>query len=92
MAFKFIDISDLTEGKLIEVIEENAKTAAFTREEIKKLKAAAKPKTATPSIIIDNSKKDDQPVVDRSDFEDEVEYYYSQVKEITPGTKSPYLV
>ena len=86
MAFKFIDISDLTEGKLIEVIEENAKTAAFTREEIRKLKAASIPKTATPSIIIDNSKKDNQPVVDRSDFEDEVEYYYSQVKEITPAT------
>lgn len=88
MAFKFIDISDLTEGKLIEVIEENAKTAAFTREEIKKLKAAAKPKTATSSIIIDNSKKEEQPAVDRSDFEDEVEYYYSQVKEITPATIS----
>ena len=88
MAFKFIDISDLTEGQLIEVIEENAKTAAFTREEIRKLKAAAKPKTATPSIIIDNSKTEEQPAVDRSDFEDEVEYYYSQVKEITPATIS----
>lgn len=88
MAFKFIDISDLTEGQLIEVIEENAKTAAFTREEIKKLKAAAKPKTATPSIIIDNSKTEEQPAVDRSDFEDEVEYYYSQVKEIIPATIS----
>ena len=88
MAFKFIDISDLTEGQLIEVIEENAKTAAFTREEIKKLKAAAKPKTATSSIIIDNSKTEEQPAVDRSDFEDEVEYYYSQVKEITPATIS----
>ena len=88
MAFKFIDISDLTEGQLIEVIEENAKTAAFTREEIKKLKAAAKPKTATPSIIIDNSKTEEQPAVDRSDFEDEVEYYYSQVKEITSATIS----
>ena len=86
MAFKFIDISDLTEGQLIEVIEENAKTATFTREEIRKLKAAAKPKTATPSIIIDNSKTEEQPAVDRSDFEDEVEYYYSQVKEITPAT------
>ena len=88
MAFKFIDISDLTEGQLIEVIEENAKTAAFTREEIRKLKAAAKPKTATSSIIIDNSKTEEQPAVDRSDFEDEVEYYYSQVKEITPATIS----
>ena len=88
MAFKFIDISDLTEGQLIEVIEENAKTAAFTREEIRKLKAASIPKTATPSIIIDNSKTEEQPAVDRSDFEDEVEYYYSQVKEITPATIS----
>ena len=88
MAFKFIDISDLTEGQLIEVIEENAKTAAFTSEEIRQLKAAAKPKTASPSIIIDNSKTEEQPAVDRSDFEDEVEYYYSQVKEITPATIS----
>ena len=37
MAFKFVDISDLTEGELIEIIEDNTKTAAFTREEIRKL-------------------------------------------------------
>jgi hypothetical protein len=84
MAFKFVDISDLTEGELIEIIEDNTKTAAFTREEIRKLKAAAKPKMTTPTIIVDNSKKEEQPVVDRSDFEDEVEYYYSQVREIKP--------
>ena len=84
MAFKFVDISDLTEGELIEIIEDNTKTASFTREEIRKLKAAAKPKMTTPTIIVDNSKKEEQPVVDRSDFEDEVEYYYSQVREIKP--------
>ena len=84
MAFKFVDISDLTEGELIEIIEDNTKTASFTREEIRKLKAAAKPKMTTPTIIVDNSKKEEQPVVDRSDFEDEVEYYYSQVRAITP--------
>ena len=66
MAFKFVDISDLTEGELIEIIEDNTKTAAFTREEIRKLKAAAKPKMTTPTIIVDNSKKEEQPVVDSS--------------------------
>ena len=84
MAFKFVDIKDLTEDKLIEVIEDNVKTASFTREEIKKLKAAAKPKAQAPSIVIDNSKKEERQPIDRSDFEDEVEYYYSQVKEMTP--------
>ena len=54
--FKFIEIKDLNEQELLGIIEENAKEAAFTREEIIKLKQAAKPKIQTPSIIIDNSK------------------------------------
>ncbi len=85
MAYKFVDLSTITEAGLIEVLDHNAREAAFTREEIKKMKAAAKPKTIAPSIIIENPKREVIEVPDRSDFEDEVEYYFSQIRELKPS-------
>ena len=81
MDFKVIDInSAISEKELVTVVEDNIRTAAFHREEIRKLKQAAKPKKVIPSLPI--SEESEHIFIEPDDFEDEVEYYLLQLNEL----------
>ena len=90
MEFQVIDINQVLDvEQLLEVINANAKVANFYRGEITKMKAAAKHTIHTTSQIEDE--EDYEEVVDyietsdeKSDFEEEVEYYLTQLRELAP--------
>lgn len=80
------DLTDVTEEQLLEAMKKNATTASLCREQIRKMKAAAaKTKKVVPIPDIEeypqtSAIEDDE---DKANFEDEIEYYISGMKEIT---------
>ena len=91
MKFHVIDKDQIQDvDKLLEVINTNAKVANFYRGEISKMKIAAK-QTLQDSYF-ERKIELEQPVEnipetnqDDSDFEEEIEYYLSQLRELTPA-------
>lgn len=91
MEFQVIDINQVVDvNELLEVINANAKVANFYRGEITKMQAAAKHTIHTTSQI--ESEKEEYEDVEeltetsdeKSDFEEEVEYYLTQLRELAP--------
>lgn len=79
------DLTDVTEEQLLEAIKQNANIASLCREKIRKMKAAAaKTKKVVPAPIIENEPAEQYEVIeeDKANFEDEIEYYISGMKEI----------
>lgn len=80
------DLTDVTEEQLLEAMKKNANTASLCREQIRKMKAAAaKTKKVVPIPDIEeypqtSAIEDDE---DKANFEEEIEYYISGMKEIT---------
>ena len=80
------DLTDVTEEQLLEAMKKNANTASLCREQIRKMKAAAaKTKKVVPIPDIEeypqtSTIEDDE---DKANFEEEIEYYISGMKEIT---------
>lgn len=80
------DLTDVTEEQLLEAMKKNANTASLCREQIRKMKAAAaKTKKVVPAPIIENEPEEPYDTIDedKANFEDEIEYYISGMKEIT---------
>ena len=80
------DLTDVTEEKLLEAMKKNANTASLCREQIRKMKAAAaKTKKVVPIPNIEEYQTDSVTIEDedKANFEDEIEYYISSMKEIT---------
>ena len=80
------DLTDVTEEQLLEAIKQNANTASLCREKIRKMKAAAaKTKKVVPIPNIEEYQTDSVTIEDedKANFEDEIEYYISSMKEIT---------
>lgn len=85
MEFVVLDLDTATEEEFIATIDCNNNTSRLMQNEIAKLKrvAEAAKKSKKPTIIeTSTEQKEEQPYVD-SDFENEVEYYLSQVRELT---------
>ena len=80
------DLTDVTEEELLEAMKKNANTASLCREQIRKMKAAAaKTKKVVPIPNIEEYQTDSVTIddEDKANFEDEIEYYISSMKEIT---------
>ena len=85
MEFRVINIDELTdENKLVEVISDNIKTASFHREQIKRMKQATKPKKIIITPTLEQPKPKEEKEEQKEDFEDEVEFYLSQLRELKP--------
>lgn len=86
MEFLVLDLTDATEDQIKAAIECNVRTARLMRAEVDKLKriAASAKKTKKPAIPAPQpeEKAEEKPYVDE-DFEHEVEYYLSQLTELT---------
>lgn len=87
MEFRIINLEGVTEKDLLSAIKDNAATASLCREQIRKMKAAAaKTKKVIPTPITEEIEvtlpvATDEEDVD--DFEGEVDYYLSQLKDLT---------
>lgn len=85
--FKLIDIKaqNLTEEKLKEVLIFNSKQAVLTRNEIKKLKDAAEIVATPKQEEIEPSFEFQEIEIEEEteNFEDEVEYYLSELKQLS---------
>lgn len=85
MEFIVLDLDQATEEQLIATIDCNNRTSRLMSSEIEKLKRVAESakKTKRPIEVEPEqpAPQQPQPVVDQ-DFENEIEYYYSQVKEL----------
>ena len=83
MEFRVINIDEIIdETTLIEAINDNIKTASFHREQIKRMKQATKPKKVIITPTLEQPKLKEEKEEEKEDFEDEVEFYLSQLKEL----------
>lgn len=85
MEFRIINLEGISEKALLDAIKENAQTASLCREAIKKMKAAAKTKKVVPTPMVEDLEVTLQQntTEDADDFEGEVDYYLSQIKDLT---------
>ena len=90
MKFQVIDINQVLDvEQLLDVINANAKVANFYRGEISKMKIAAEHAIHSPSQVLDTEtyyeELDDfiESPDEKSDFEEEIEYYLTQLRELT---------
>lgn len=88
MEFKIINLEGISEKALLDAIKENAQTASLCRESIRKMKAATKTKKVVPTPIMEDFEVTTSKDVDEDadDFEGEVDYYLSQIKDLTSDT------
>ena len=84
MEFKFVDDLDtISENDLIETLNYNVRCAKYTRNEICKLRQATTPSEGNISVIVKKEENNEvEPVVDY-DFEEEVDYYLTDFKNIS---------
>lgn len=85
MKFKVLNIYEATEEQFISTIDANNRTARLMRSEIDKLRRVAETAKKTKKPIIEEEPVEQQEVKELidQDFEDEVEYYLSQLRELT---------
>lgn len=85
MEYIVLDLDTATEEQIKATIDCNARTSRLMRSEIDKLRRVAEAaKKAKKPVIIEQSSeqtKPSKPVIDE-DFENEVDYYLSQIKEL----------
>lgn len=86
MEFIVLNIDEATEEQLVAAIDCNNRTSRLMRSEIDKLKriaaAAKKTKKAPITEPVEETKEIKRPTVDE-DFEDEIEYYLTLLRELT---------
>lgn len=85
MEYIVLDLDTATEEQLRTTIDCNARTARLMRSEIDKLRRVAEAAKKTKKPVIEESQEEPeekQDLID-ADFEDEVEYYLSQLRELT---------
>lgn len=81
MEFKFTDLDDISESELIEILDYNTRCASFTRSEIAKLKQATAPSDCNINVVVQKEKKvEETNVTINTDFEEEVDYYLSDLR------------
>ena len=86
MEFIVLDLNNATEAQLTATLECNSRTARLMSSEIEKLRrvseaAQKSEKQPEEETIVVQSQEKEQSIVDE-DFENEVEYYYSQIKKL----------
>lgn len=86
MEFIVLDLNNATEAQLTATLECNSRTARLMSSEIEKLRrvseaAQKREKQPEEETIVVQSQEKEQSIVDE-DFENEVEYYYSQIKKL----------
>lgn len=85
MEFIVLNLDEATEEQFLSAIDANNRTARLMRSEIDKLRRVAASAKKTKKPIIEEEPVEQQEIKESidQDFEDEVEYYLSQLRELT---------
>lgn len=105
MDFRVLDLNNVSEQELIDCIDKNIAVAKLHREEIARLKELSSKATnqvVVEPIKIEETLSTEPKIVKDEDFEDEVDYYYEAIHNLTsvsliesledflPSKKHPY--
>lgn len=85
MEFIVLNLDEATEEQFISTIESNNRTARLMRSEIAKLRRVAETAKKTKKPVIEEEPVEQKEVIQQvdEDFEHEIEYYLSLLKELT---------